>query len=122
MIDKLPYQLTEGVTAAREGLEFHVSDPRWMLVESDHDMTYSDESGKVVIYWPETELLRYRDGEPWCMVLEWETSDGGLVPMIVCGTETADVYVLPRLAAILCDDAEAFRMLHWCVNNLGGEA
>jgi hypothetical protein len=28
------------------------------------------------------------------------------------------VFPLHRLAAILADDAEAFRVLHWCVDNL----
>ena len=121
MIDKLPYQLTEGVTATREGIVFqmeHVLYPWCKVFGRSTGMR-----GKSLLPWPDAaKRLRYRDGQPWCMVLEWETSDGGLVPMIVCGTETADGYALQRLAAILCDDAEAFRMLHWCVNNLGGEA
>jgi hypothetical protein len=76
----------------------------------------------IIIPWPDAaERLRYREGAPWCNVMQgfrdWFP--------IVCKSrkENANELLFPlhRLAAILCDDAEAFRVLHWCVTEMGGQ-
>jgi hypothetical protein len=106
MIDKLPYQLTEGVTATREGLMFGDSSLWIKHAFADH--------GFRLVLWPDAaERLRYRDGEPWCAEGDYDE--------IVCvrGSALPPEYALHRLAAILCDDVEAFRVLHWCVYILG---
>jgi len=120
MIDKLPLKLTEGVTATLEGLVFDGS-VGWLIeCVSPNRFTLGERLGKIVIPWPyAAERLRYRDGEPWChIVIHWYQE-------IECAPakKTPDPDGEPyfhRLAAILCDDAYAFRVLHWCVINLGG--
>ena len=78
-----------------------------------------DVTGDICVPWPDAaKLLQYREGEPWCVAKgEWNKSKE-----LVCGSdywpEIHEVEPLHRLAAILCDDAEAFRVLHWCVTNL----
>ena len=128
MIDKLPYELTKGVTATREGLYLA---PSWSGIIEMYCATDEDESWVIPdeaivtaegnALWPWTdaaERLRYREGEPWCVDSE---RDNGLI----CDTTTPAYHGTPsylhRLAAILCDDAEAFRVLWWCVTNLGGQ-
>jgi len=110
---QLPYTLTKGVTATQEGLVFDrtplvqlFGDPEWLPFGADG----------YIVSWPDAaERLKYRDGEPWCY---------GGKDHIVCGNETEigilDGWVisLHRLAAVLCDDAEGFRVLHWCVHSL----
>lgn len=115
---KLPYQLTSGVMAMREGLQF--ASPLMVTVEYfPYDVTSIDEP--LTIPWPDAaERLHYRECEPWCREHHHERH------AIVCmqgvdGTKSHyDGAVLHRLAAILCDDGEAFKVLHWCVHNLGG--
>ena len=125
MIDRLPYKLTEGVTATREGL---VMNPalglHWVIGFEVTCITRAieNESADVIIYWPDAaKRILYHKGEPGVFTLPTYTE------AIVCFTRTKVIegtitgaITLHRLAAILCDDAEAFRMLHWCVNNLGG--
>ena len=72
------------------------------------------------IPWPDAaERLRYREGEPWCFAYidEIMCVDANQMP------DPVDDYTLPlhRLAAILCDNGEKFRVLHWCLHNLGGQ-
>lgn len=116
MLDKLPYQLTAGVTATREGLVF---------VDGTDlaDLLFGTVKVKVDIYdeswlwrWTDVvERLRYRDGEPWV----YERDDGLL--QIGIGDGVWADYALHRISAILCDNAKAFRVLHWCVEQFGGE-
>jgi hypothetical protein len=111
MIDRLPYTLTAGVTATREGLEI-TDTVLSMFFRERHTAAY----GGYFIRWRyAAERLRYRDGEPWCAEGDYDE--------IVCvrGSALPPEYALHRLAAILCDDAEAFRVLHWCVTEMGGE-
>jgi len=116
MIDKLPYTLTGGVTATSDGLTGDVERIGRLL-----DLTPEREADPPVIGWPDAaERLRYREGEPWCR--EHQHKDNSVVNEP--STEYASLFdggaVLHRLAAILCDDAEAFRVLHWCVAEFGG--
>ena len=68
--------------------------------------------------WPlAARVLRYREAEPWCVD---SYRDNGLVCDITTPAYHGESAYLHRLAAILCDDSEAFRVLHWCVHNLGG--
>ena len=124
MIDKLPCQLTKGVTATREGLVAHDDYGTLFCDDGEEEWyeKYEEYNGATVrrlIPWPDAaERLRYRDGEPWCVDSE---RDNGLI----CDTTTPAYHGTPsylhRLAAILCDDAQAFLVLHWCVTNLGGQ-
>ena len=118
MIDKLPYQLTAGVTATREGL---VVD-RGVEIPYNATMTWYATwiDNVVIIEWPDAaERLRYREGGPWSHTHPWDDD-------IMCGNTHGDYgpdledggIALHRLAAILCDDAEAFRVLWWCLHNL----
>lgn len=136
MIERLPYELHEDIIGTREGLVFSdilayrkntvtntlvstvtLTFVRWAFPEligipnNGHDAT---------IPWPDAaERLRYREGEPWVYLAE------GIPPKVIIGSEedrrllSGWVIGLNRIAAILCDDAEAFRVLHWCVENLG---
>ena len=116
MIDKLPYKLTKGVTATREGIVFpmeHILYPWCKVFGRSTGMR-----GESLLPWPDAaRRLRYREGEPWCR----NARDG----FVNCGwwdlLPFASEDCLHRLAAILCDDAETFCVLHWCVINLGGE-
>jgi len=119
MIDRLPLKLTEGVTATLEGLVFDGS-VGWLVESvSPNRYTLGERLGEIVIPWPEVaKRLRYREGEPWCSLL-WT----GFYRVIYCGTgeEMVENRIrLNRLATILCNGAYAFRVLHWCVINLGG--
>jgi hypothetical protein len=83
------------------------------LLQDPHDGKY----GQLYLPWGETaERLCYREGEPWCY---------GGKDHIVCGNETERkilsgwVFSLHRLAAILCDDAQAFMVLHQCIQEYG---
>jgi hypothetical protein len=111
MIDKLPYQLTAGVTATREGLVFGDSSLWIKHAFADH--------GFRLVLWPDvSERLQYREGEPWCREHQ---EDNSIVCEPIGDGDLFDDYggSLHRLAAILCDDVEAFRVLHWCVYILG---
>ena len=127
MIEQLPYELTAGVTATREGLFFdgnyyHLVD--FMGASLDiHDVfvevySYSNYRGLTHDYWltwPDAaDRLRYRKGEPWCA--RYTPSSGTYNGTSIMGPE--DGPILRRLAAILCDDSNAFCVLHWCVHNL----
>ena len=121
-IDKLPYTLTKGVTATREGLWIRdglpVATPDWF---ADYRWWPNDATSRIA--WPDAaERLQYREGEPWCQLSEFEHLDIGNTHVnIVCfpGNFYTDKPSLHRLAAILCEDADAFRVLLWCVHNLG---
>jgi len=119
MIDKLPYQLTKGVTATQEGLVFTAEH----LVESlfvGEWLSHNDWG----VSWPDAaERLRYREGMGWCQLSDFEhIYTGDTHVNIVCfpGNYHTGKPALHRLAAILCDDAEAFGILHECVTELGG--
>jgi hypothetical protein len=107
MIDRPPYTLTTGVTATREGLR--VADWRVRELIDDHRWPEG-----VVPWLTVAQCLRYREGEPGIQCDPW----GNL--SLIASSESANLLSerLHRLAAIICDDAEAFRVLHWCVENL----
>jgi len=122
MSDKLPYQLSKGVVAKQHGLVFDgwlvqlFGDPDWLPFGADG----------YIVSWPDAaERLRYREGEPWCMVSEPSGLFNVSPKAPFCGRPsdrpTDTCYSLHRLAAILCDDAEAFRVLHWCVTEFGDD-
>ena len=110
MSSKLSYELTRGVTATREGLEFETG-RGWSNL-----FTGRLRGDVYIVCWSKAaERLRYREGEPWCVDDEW---DNGLI----CDTTTLSYHGTPsylhRLAAILCDGADEFRVLHWCIHNM----
>lgn len=115
---RLPYTLTECATATREGLIGDVERIGRLL-----DITPERESDPPVIPWNDAaERLLYREGQPWCHTETWDDD-------ILCGNTSGEYgpdlseggVALHRLAAILCDDGESLRVLHWCVNNLSKE-
>lgn len=116
---KLPYTLTKGVTATWDGLVFNS-----ILQVSAEYFDYRGNptlDGPIVIKWPDVaERLRYREGEPWATVSDRDddmpVACGYGDPKEWGGTDAA--YTLHRITAILCDDAEAFRVLHWCIYNI----
>ncbi len=107
MIDRLPYTLTTGVTATREGL----------VIEREGLLTVIgargvELSGRTAINWKGAhELLSYRDGEPWCR------EQHGIIECWDTTFVIEEDIKLHRLAAILCDDAACFRVLHYCIMN-----
>lgn len=110
---QLPYKLSEGVTATREGLV--ISEPMYCALYSlAYLQAPFERKGRVIPWADVAERLRYREGEPWCWL------DGHKI--VLCDSDMKRVagdVALHRLAAILVDDAEAFRVLHYCVTNLG---
>jgi hypothetical protein len=133
LLEYLPTQLTKGVSATREGLVtngYYGQIITEMTTEEWED-TYEGEGGWGLIPWPDAaERLRYREGEPWCT-----SSDGAFTRDIVCREgritpsgltgfifgEPIKDNPLHRFAAILCEDAEGFRVLHACIKEFGDE-
>jgi hypothetical protein len=117
MIDKLPYTLTEGVTATRKGLMIDgiSANGIWLFFRTTSHMTIKR---NVIIAWPDAaDRLRYREGEPACSAYGHQiVTHNSTFPPIVQDRG------LHRIAAILCDDAEAFSVLHWCIHNMPKEA
>lgn len=121
MIDKLPYTLTKGVTAAREGLVIEknaVIAQAIMLAESHQPQIMV--GMQTAFRWPDAaERLRYREGEPYCELYIGELGRTGFLRCEPPFTNPGnDCIALHRLAAILADDAEGFRILWWCIHNL----
>lgn len=69
MLDRLPYELTKGVTATREGLEINADCPMLLFVMLN-EIGFKKRSGSfashLVPWLDAARLLRYREGEPWC--------------------------------------------------------
>ena len=140
MIDRLPYQLSKGVTATFDGilLDDGIRVTKDGLVEDDsvkngiYESIFPFVDGvstaylKTMISWYEAwELLRYREGDPWCRPHLGDYQKIIAEPRSVSVEEVYSFFIgdfkrepLHRIASILCDDAEAFRVLHWCVENL----
>lgn len=110
------YRLSEGVYATREGLRI-VSDcvadfvfgPGWNV--KDDGIAYG-------YLWSDVaKPLRYREGQPCA----WIAQDRD---PIYCGMKVNEewrISCLHRFAALICDNANAFRVLYWCITELGGE-
>ena len=115
MIEQLPYELTNGVTATREGLQIsYKCQILYLYADLMFFPRWSDLIDDRLILWPDAaERLRYREGDNWAQLMNNHIviESGKFDPF-------SDLPVLHRIAAILCDDADAFRVLHWCVHNL----
>jgi hypothetical protein len=120
ILSRLPHTITKGVTATREGLVFDRQNVSQPLGDADLRIfsawEVNTEQGLYRVRWPDAaERLRYREGEPWCQVVYKNLYFGG------CDDgPCSDIPVLHRVASLLCDDAESFTILHWCVRNLQG--
>jgi hypothetical protein len=123
MASKLPYTITEGVVATREGLVVHDNYGTLFCDDGEEEWyeKYEEYNGSTVrrlIPVPDAaERLRYREGEPSVMYDAMYNDTSLREP----GWEFIEMpgrLALHRLAAILCDDAEGFRVLHFCINNL----
>ena len=123
MLDKLPYQLTTGVTATQDGLELSDHMQEVVCAIGATLTTYCTKRDCLgyCLQWKTSwdwfhvsELLRYRQGEPGIVV------QGGTGYLVQSDAEliASFDFALHRLAAILCDDADAFRVLHWCLCDL----
>ncbi len=122
MFSKLPYQLTAGVTATREGLVVGRYEEIPYNATSTWPASQDWKTDTVIISWPDAaERLRYQESEPWCGLTESDDYEWTMWCETGLPNAHGREYALHRLAAILCDDADAFRVLHWCVKNLGGE-
>ena len=111
--ERLPYWLSRYVVALTDGLSGNVEDIGRLF-----DVTPERDGDIPFVSWEDAaEALRYRDGDPWCH---------DYIDAIFC----YDPYISPnakgvsnpmnRLAAVLCDDGNAFRVLYRCIHNLGG--
>lgn len=130
LLDNLPYELTEGVIATTDGL--HITDDLLsrVILEAPLLPELTQWQWRLVS-WPDAaERLHYREGEPWCT-----SSDGGFTREIVCHSakrkpigvigfifgEPIKDNPLHRLAAIICEDADAFHILYDCIEEFGDE-
>lgn len=112
MIDKLPYEITDGFKAAQEGLVFPDSVPSWIADDLIPTTYYSDLG--YVMPWPEVaDWVRVKPVGK-CAVL----TDSGQIVLKGNGESWAARYRLDRVAFLLVDDADAFRILHWCAHVL----
>lgn len=115
---QLPCNLSRGVTATREGIDF--SNGLSITAEYfgyDHDNMKLLEP--LVIPWHvAAERLRYRSGEPWCF--DFDDDIMCVNPEKRPDPVDKDTRALGRLASIIADNGAAFRVLHWCLNNLSG--
>lgn len=106
------YRLSEGVYATRSGLEFDpmIADELAGFVGGPFLV------GDTLLGWrPAAKRLRYREGQPWCTAYNGEDCVLVWPSRISVGSDEP----LSRIAAILCDNASAFRVLHWCITELG---
>lgn len=122
MIEKLPYNLTKGVTAMREGLQI---EPQWLVAAFSMNLTDDVKTIRPIV-------------EGGLMITTWPWKDAaerllypGFGPGVYCNpmlnvtinfdeTECDEnCMMLARISALLHDDAEGFRVLHECVTNLG---
>ena len=117
MIDILPYQLTKGVIATRDGLDMSNA-AKWMMEPLAPNMCGSHRYSWT-IPWPDvSKVLYYQEGKP----ITWTTNTMELTVNYSSWTPNhAHGIALDRISAMLTRDAEAFRVLHWCVTELGGE-
>lgn len=122
------YRLSEGVYATRDGLFFsgNMSDLLSAAVIAwDYPADHSFQCGHLFPWDTAAERLRYQEGQPWCRVkskldIGIECLPGS--PHERLGTMPhRKEKALDRFAAILCDDAFAFRVLYWCITELGEE-
>lgn len=115
MLDRLPHKLSKGVTATYAGLQFDAMDYQAVIAASffgDYGVKVPD--AVIDVPWDIAfEILQYRAGEPWCF-------GDRILRALVCPefVPKKDYTRLHRLAAILCFDAKAFYVLHWCIYNL----
>jgi hypothetical protein len=121
MIDRLPYTLTTGVTATREGLVAHDNFNCFLCDDGEEEWyerydEYQGRWGLRLVPWPDVaERLRYRKGEPGAIVLIWTSKvvSRGFVTIV---EHRGD---LNYIASIIAPLPDAFRVLHWCIENLG---
>lgn len=112
------YRLSEGVYATRDGLFFSgdMSDLLSAAVIAwDYPADHSFQCGHLFPWDTAAERLRYQEGQPCA----WIAQDRD---PIYCGmkvNEERRILRLHRVAALLCDDAPAFAVLHWCTTELG---
>ena len=127
MLEKLPYPLSEGVTATREGLRLddRLTEVIGAWIQDDPFVTLGwehKEHGRLICdywLWPDAaKVLCYRAGEPW---IDWDNNAAYMMPSHTRPFAGAIARgVLYRVAALLCDEEEAFRVLNWCITELGG--
>ena len=123
--DQLPYELCEGVVATVEGL--YLYHPVSAVVSTFKNVILNfgfDVDGEPRVYWTWQDAarhLQYKIDDPGIAFIEdsmaswWQ-----LIPKDTRYYNNAEVIRLHRYAAILCDDAEAFRVLYQCIKEFGG--
>lgn len=95
----------------------------WLRDDPEHP--FESEHRVPLLLWEEIgEWLRYPGHGPWALVPNQNRGDGTKAGPIICGTKpkTHQRYrlILRRFAAQIADDGVAFRVLHYCVMELGG--
>lgn len=120
------YRLSEGVYATREAFEFRTKSTSWVRAalgaEAWHELRSAEQllnppSGWMLMWWEAAKRLRYQEGQPCA----WIAQDRD---PIYCGMKVNEewrISCLHRVAALICDNANAFRVLYWCITELGGE-
>ena len=125
--DTVSHRLSNGVEARSDGLHMHIDIvcivELWFRAKADLVLTAQ---GNSMYCWPWKEAAKYlcyEEGKPWLMRSDTEYGRGGSA--LICGTKPKKEQpptrrLLNRIAAILCDDEEGFKILHWCLTTLGG--
>ena len=121
--DQLPYEMCDGAIADIEGLL--TTETYGTLLVGDFDewkYEYEGDTGWGLIPWSFiAQTLQYKIDDPGIAFIEDSmTSWFQIIPKDTRYYNNAEVIRLHRYAAILCDDAEAFRVLYQCIKELGG--
>lgn len=115
MRNRLPYVLTTGITATREGLQFR--SPLMVTVEYFRYDIETSIDEPLTISWPDVaERLQYREGLPSIMY-DAMYNDIFLRESSWNFIDRPERLMLHRLAAILFDGVEGFKILYWCIHN-----
>lgn len=120
VIDQLPHTLTTGVVATREGLVID-AEADTPVIHALLLQGLSSQFAWYVMPWPDAaERLRFVVGAPGLGLRDddYDSLTFEMMKPNIRYYRSDEIGRLHRLAAILCDDAEAFRVLHWCVHNL----
>ena len=128
--DQLPYELCDGVVATVDGIEPVLEKlPLIEAIKEDTRLTNGPRrrvAGHGVdwrTYWSwedVAKVLQYKKNKPGITLCEEGlTNYWWLVPATHVFYSDFEVARLHRYAAILCDDAEAFRVLYQCIKEFG---
>lgn len=114
MIDRLPYQLTEGVTATREGLVFE-GEAMWKRE------AFPNHGWRLVGWSEASEVLTYREGKPGVVAAFTLRGPSREILAVAADGRPAGDPALSEVAFLFVGGrTESFLVLHWCIHNLTG--